>query len=115
MDYNAPLFQHPPQIWDVKKCERLCKKRQKDGCGTPYPFLGFLPRSELGCHYAHGMLVRYNGGTVIDGKWWQGEEWKLPIVPDGFEIIRRRTWGYQIVKSVKAAVAVARDSAEDWI
>ena len=53
---------------------------------------------ELG-HYALGMSVRYNGGTVIDGEWWQGEEWQLPLLAEGYEIVHVPTWGYRIIKT----------------
>lgn len=31
--------------------------------------------------------VSYNGGTVIDGKWYAGYEVPKPIVPDGYELV----------------------------
>ncbi len=110
MDYNAPLYQNPQQTWNVKTCERYCKIVRTDACGTKYPFAGYLPRTVLGCHYAHGMSVRYNGGCVREGKWWQGEEWQLPKIPSGFEIRYKPTWGYQIIK-----VEPKSDPAADWI
>ena len=95
VDYNAPRFQHPRETWTVKQCEKAAKHTAKDGMGTPYPFKG---RVHFG-HYAHGMVVRYNGGTVIDGKWWQGEEWHLPLLPEGFQIVVVPTWGHRIIKT----------------
>jgi len=96
VDYNAPLYQHPQETWDAKKCEKLANRTLKDGLGTPYPGKGYLLSSEIG--HQHGLIVRHNGGTVIDGKWWQGEEWQLPIVAEGYEIITVPTWGYRIIK-----------------
>ena len=96
VNYDAPLYQHPQEVWDVKKCTKLAKRVAKDGMGTPYPFQGSL-YLQLG-HHVHGMRVRYNGGTVIDGEWWQGEEWQLPQVAEGFKIIHVPTWGYRIIK-----------------
>lgn len=106
VDYDASLYQHPQEVWDAKKCEKLAKRTVKDGLGTPYPFKGYLRLGELG-HYAHGMSVRYNGGTVIDGKWWQGEEWPLPKLADGFEIVRVPTWGYRIIKTPVCEVSTS--------
>ena len=96
VDYNAPLYQHPQETWDAKKCEKLCRRVAKDGLGTKYPFKGYI--GDMIGHYHHGMIVRYNGGTTINGKWWQGEEWQLPSVPPEFEIITVPTWGYRIIK-----------------
>ena len=104
VDYNAPLYQHPQQTWDAKKCEKLAKRRTTDGMGTPYPFKGYLHLGELG-HYAHGISVRYNGGCVRDGEWWQGEEWPLPKLAEGFEIVTVPTWGYRIIKTPASEVS----------
>lgn len=30
---------------------------------------------------------RYNGGTIVDGKWHEGFEVGDPVVPDGYELI----------------------------
>ncbi len=97
VDYNAPLYQNPQQTWDAKKCEKLAKRWRKDGLGTKSHLQGMLHDGEVG-HYAHGMTVRYNGGCVREDKWWQGEEWKLPIIPENFEIVHVPTWGWRIVK-----------------
>lgn len=97
VDYNAPLYQQPRETWDSKKCQTLANRVAKDGMGTPYPFKGYLYFGELG-HSVFGISVRYNGGKVIDGKWWQGEEWQLPELPPEYQIICVPCWGYRIVK-----------------
>jgi len=104
VDYNAPLYQHPQETWDAKKCEKLVKRTIKDGLGTKHHLKGMLHLGELG-HYAHGISVRYNGGTVIGDKWWQGEEWPLPKLPDGFQIMYVSTWGYRIIKTPACGVS----------
>lgn len=99
VDYNAPLYQHPQETWDAKKCEKLAKRLCRDGCGTPYPWKGYLPELQ------NNGITRYNGGTVIADKWWQGEERQLPIVAEGFEIIHVSTWGYRIIKTPACGVS----------
>lgn len=98
VDYNAPLYRHPQPIWDAKTCERRAKRTVTDGLGTPYPFKGYLPYAELG-HHAHGISVRYNGGCIREERWWQGEEWPLPQLAEGFRIIVVPSWGYRIVRT----------------
>lgn len=90
VDYDAPLYQHKPEVWDEKTCAKKARHRHKDGMGTPYPFLGYI-----GSHYGE---VRYNGGCEREGQWWQGENRPLPIIPDTYEIIHKPTWGYVIRK-----------------
>lgn len=97
VDYEAPLYQHPQEEWDAAKCAKLARRRITDAFGTKGP-VGQLMSGELG-HYVHGMKVRYNGGTSINGEWWQGEEWQLPRIPTGFDIIHVCNWGYRMVKT----------------
>ena len=106
VDYNLPLYQHPQETWDVKKCEKLVKRIARDGMGTPYHFKGYVYPGEIGFPYWADIAVRYNGGTVIDGEWWQGEEWQLPKLPEGFEIVIVPTWGYRIIKRSEHLVVV---------
>jgi hypothetical protein len=91
-------FKHPQETWDVKKCNLLVKRTIVDGLGTKHHLKGMLHAGELG-HYYHGMTVNYNGGTIINGEWWPGEEWTLPKLPEGFEIVLVPTWGYRIVRT----------------
>jgi len=95
VDYNAPLFQHPQETWDFAKCKKLANRIAKDGTGTKYPFKGHLHSGEIG----HIGGIRYNGGTSIDGEWWQGEEDQMPILAEGFKIVRNPTWTWRIIKT----------------
>lgn len=101
---NTTFYRHPQEVWDAKKCEGLAKRTAKDGTGTAYPFKGFLHSGELG-HYAHGISVRYNGGCVRADEWWPGEEWPLPKLAEGFEIVHVSTWGYRIIKTPASALS----------
>jgi hypothetical protein len=95
VNYNLPLYQNKPEVWDAKQCEKAAKRTVKDGMGTPYPFKGYLNQPS-----PHGWLdVRYNGGCTIDGKWWQGEHFPFPILAEGYEIVYVSTWGYRIKRT----------------
>lgn len=91
VDYNAPLFQHPQETWDAKKCEKLAKKKSSNA-----PFKGYLG-SSASIPPAFGE-IRYNGGCIRNEEWYQGENRPLPLVADGYEIIFVSTWGWRIVK-----------------
>lgn len=86
-------YRHPQETWDSAKCAKVAKGIIRDGMGTPYP-RGHFHHG----HYAHGAHVTYNGGTVINGDWYPGESWPLPIVADGYKI-EHTSLGYRLVKS----------------
>jgi hypothetical protein len=78
--------------WDEAKCRKMSRRVARDGLGTKYPWPGYI-----GSHYGR---TRYNGGCVRDGQWYEGVEYLLPKVCEGFEIIQVPTWGcWRIVKS----------------
>ena len=84
------FFVHDPEIWDAKKCEKAAKHTAKDGLGTKYPFKGYI-----GNHYTK---TRYNGGCIRNDEWYNGEIIPLPQIAEGFKIVYKSTWGYQIIK-----------------
>jgi len=51
------------------------------------------PHLDIGERWCDSFLVtfstsvRYNGGTIIDGKWYEGYKVEPPRVPEGFELI----------------------------
>lgn len=87
---KARYFRRQPEVWDTAKCERMAKHTAKDGMGTKYHFKGYI-----GNHYGK---VRYNGGCVRQDQWYEGEIIPLPQIAPGFRLIRRPTWGWQILK-----------------
>lgn len=113
VDYNAPLYQHPQERWDAKKCERLVKRIAKDSLGTKYPFPGYVSYGELGGHYVHGMSVRYNGGCIREDEWYQGEEWPMPLLPDGFKFVYVTSWGYRLIKLPKTPTCETKPNELD--
>lgn len=94
-------YVHPREVWDAKTCEKLAKHTAKDGLGTPYPFKGYLG-SSASIPPRFGK-IRYNGGKVINGEWYQGEEFPLPEVAEGYEIVKVPSWGWRIVKKEPAS------------
>ena len=97
MNYEAPLYQNAPEVWDAQKCQRMANRRAKDGLGTPYPFKGYIGTGRYGS-------TRYNGGCIRAGQWWQGENNPLPTVHPDYEIVAVPTWGYHIKLKATATV-----------
>lgn len=94
--YTNACYQHPQEVWDAKKCEKIAKCVCKDGWGTPYPWPGYI-----GCStYPGGWgTTRYNGLCERNGNLYRGEHRPLPAVAPGFKIIHVRTWGYRLIKT----------------
>ena len=99
VDYTKPLYQFPRETWDREKCERLAKHVAKDGLGTPYPWPGYIGSYTSPAAYGD---IRYNGGCIHDGQWWQGEHRPLPKIHEDFEIIFVTHWGWRIKKKENA-------------
>ena len=91
------IYNYPIEVWNKETCEKAAKYRAKDGLGTPYPFRGYIG-STASVPAAYG-VTRFNGGTVIDGQWYEGINRPHPIVAKGFEIVSVLSWGWRIVKS----------------
>lgn len=97
---NGEIFCHPQETWNEAKCAKLARRYARDGLGTKYPFPGYLGSSaSIPPKYGE---IRYNGGCSHDGKWYQGEFFPLPIIPDTYEIIVVRTWGWRLVRKAPA-------------
>ena len=93
VNYNLPLFENKPEVWDAKRCAKAAKHRAADGMGTKQNRKGYI-----GCTtspYGYG-IHRYNGGCIRNGEWYQGENNPLPIIDDAYEIFHVTTWGYYI-------------------
>ena len=86
----------PQEVWSVEQCKRLVKHVAKDGLGTEYPFPGYI-----GSNQPNGGgwgQVRFNGGCIHDGKWYDGTIRNLPVLPVGFKILTVPSWGFRIVE-----------------
>jgi hypothetical protein len=84
-------FKNPRETWTVDECEKMAKHIERDGMGTPYPFKGACPWVREG-------KIRYNGGTVRNEEFYEGESFELPKLAKGFQWVRVPTWCFQIVK-----------------
>ena len=100
---EGEYYVHPQETWDERKCAKLARRYARDGLGTKYPFPGYLGSSA--CTPATFGQTRYNGGCVRNGDWYEGEEFPFPILPDGYEIVVVRTWGWRLVRKAPASVA----------
>jgi hypothetical protein len=90
VNQSLPLYQHKVENWDATKCDKAVNYEASDGLGTKYPFKGYL-----GTHFGP---IRYNGGCVRDGEWYQGENFPLPNIPKNFKIVYVMCWGWRIIK-----------------
>lgn len=86
---NAPRFTYPQETWNAAKCAKAAKHRGADGLGTPHAFTGYqpyLPRTQ-----------DYNGGTIVNGEWYQGVIHHLPKLAKGYKWVSVCSWGLRIV------------------
>ena len=97
VNYSLPLYKHPRETWTASKCAKIAKTATKNGYGDSDPYPGLV--SYTGSAYpSYGQSMRYNGGCVRKGKWYQGEEIPLPKIPKSFEFVTIPTWGIQLRK-----------------
>ena len=92
MGKTSEIYQNKQETWSKEQCKKAANRTARDGMGTPYPFKGFIGDSQYG-------EKLYNGGCIRDDQWYAGEFFPLPIVAEGYKIIRVPTWGYRIVIS----------------
>jgi hypothetical protein len=89
-------YNHPQETWSEEACKKKANRIAVDGMGTPYPFKGYIG-SSASIPSAYG-LQRYNGGTSIDGVWYEATFRPLPKLAKGYKIINVPSWGWRIVK-----------------
>jgi hypothetical protein len=87
---KGEYYVYPQETWDASRCAAIAKKR------SPYaPFRGYI-----GCSASmppsYGR-VRYNGGCVHDGDWWQGEIRPFPELAAGYKIVHVCSWGWRLI------------------
>jgi hypothetical protein len=91
------FFTHPRETWTKAQCEKIAKHFTKDGLGTKNPWPGQI--AAFGSPYVrYGSKIRYNGGCVRNGEWYDGEEMPLPKIPKSFKFVTRSTWGIYLEK-----------------
>jgi hypothetical protein len=51
----------------------------------------------------YGQTKRYNGGTTINGEFYNREAKPLPRIAPGYKFLNRPTWGTYLVKDSDGA------------
>ena len=95
-------YTHPQEEWDAAKCAKIAKQRGRDGYGTPHPWPGAIA-SHSSSHPMYGQTRRYNGGTIINGEFYNREAKPLPRIAPGYKFLNRPTWGTYLVKDSDGA------------
>lgn len=90
------IYIHKQEVWSEKKCERQARRAPKDAWGNPPP-KGIVSHSGS-AHVQYGETIRFNGGCIRNGEWYEGEYKPLPIIPDTYEIVPLSSWGLIIRK-----------------
>lgn len=90
-------YKRKKETWSVKKCERLAKRKNVDGLGTEGGPRGLIHDSGSAYSIAYGTTKRFNGGTIVDGEWYEAIHNPMPKLPKGWEIVWVVSWG-QVIK-----------------
>lgn len=99
------LYRYPQETWSPAECRRLRKKTGRDGQGTPHPYRGEVQSSGAAVVYYGTQL--YNGGTIIEGKWYRGYLRPWPKLPKGWKFLAIPTWGVHIAREHETAEDLA--------
>lgn len=98
IDISDPMYKNyfikKREVWDEKLCKKLANATATDGMGTKYPFKGYVG------HRVREVVVKYNGGTIIDGQWYQGVITPRPLLPKDYEFINVTSWGLRLIKQI---------------
>jgi hypothetical protein len=93
-------YTHPQETWNEKECAKRAKSAPRDFWGNRPP-KGIIA-SNASSRPQYGQTIRFNGGTVIKGEWYEAESVPLPIIPPTFEIVTLCSWGKIIRKKQSA-------------
>lgn len=89
-------YSHPQETWDEKECAKRARYAPKDHWGNRPP-KGLI--SNVGSSYPeYGQTKSYNGGTIINDKWYKSEHRPLPKIHPDYEIVVLSSWGKIIRK-----------------
>lgn len=94
---KKPLYTYKAEVWGRAKCLRFSRSIVRDGMGTPHPRPGYLQKPHPCGEW--GEMLRFNGGTIIGGEWYQSVKWPLPKVAKGFKWEHILSWGWYLVKT----------------
>lgn len=93
LPFDPNYYEIPREIWDAKKCAKMAQSFARDGMGTKQETRGYIGSSQYPDRWGK---TRYNGGCSNEGRWYQGEIRRFPIIPNNFEIYYVSTWGFYI-------------------
>ena len=88
------VYTHPQETWTEAKCARMSRYAPKDNWGNRPP-KGIIADSGS-AYLQYGQTIRYNGGTVRDGEWYEAEHLPLPAIPASYEFVPLVGWGTRI-------------------
>ena len=80
-------YTYPQETWNRATCAKKANHTATDAVGTKYPFKGYIGPSLATCPYDGYGKLQYNGGTVIEGDWYEGIIRPLPEIHSDFEIV----------------------------
>lgn len=89
------LFEYEQEVLSYKDCVRINRSVFKDGLGTPGPRALI---QNFGSAVSYYGTQRFNGGTVIDGKWYEGYHRPWPKLPDGWRFESHPAWGVFLLR-----------------
>ena len=96
IDISDPLYNNyfvkERETWSEDYCKKLSNATKTDGLGTKYHFKGYVG------DIIPEVIKHYNGGTVINDKWYQGIITPRPIIPKDYELVSVVSWGLRLVK-----------------
>jgi len=85
---------HKQETWSEAECMKRARHAPKDHWGNRPP-PGLINHS-ASSYPEYGQTVRFNGGCVREGEWYQAEAVPLPVIPDGWEFVPLCSWGPRI-------------------
>jgi hypothetical protein len=89
-------YTYPQETWSEAECAKRAKHAPGNAFGDKPP-KGIIAGS-ASTYPMYGQKMRFNGGTIIDGEWYQSVSVPLPIIPDTYEFYKLTSWGTVIRK-----------------
>lgn len=86
------IYVHKQDIWSEAECRKRSRYNPPNAYGDKNPWPGLISGS-ADPYAGYGHTVRYNGGCIRDGEWYDGESKPLPKIPETYRFVYRPTWG----------------------
>lgn len=91
-------YTHPEETWNEKECSKRARYAPANAYGDKPP-KGIIA-SNASNYPQYGQTIRFNGGTSIDGEWYEAVAVPLPIIPPSYELKTLTGWGLTIKKVI---------------